>query len=73
MGLKLIRTEAAEYGRRSGIQRRSVERWCIEGEHLTVFEIAVRLKVSSKAAGRRLREARAKEGPVTWARLRGVE
>lgn len=43
----------------------------IEGESLTIRQVAERLSVSQEAAETRLRRERAKPGPVTWAGLRG--
>lgn len=43
----------------------------IEGESLTIRQVAERLGVSKVAAENRLRRERAKSGPVTWAGLRG--
>lgn len=62
--------QARKYGTRGGRNRAAIERWCIEGEHLSVTEIADRLGVSRVTVQVRLREARRAEGPVTWAALR---
>ncbi len=42
----------------------------IEGESLTIAQIAERLGVSSTVAEDRLRRERKRPGPVTWAALR---
>ena len=50
--------------------RRHTGGYHIEGETLSVAEIAERLGVSVRAAQRRMREAQARSGPVTWEALR---
>lgn len=44
--------------------------YCIEGEHLTLQQVADRLGVHRTTASDRLRRERAKDGPVTWEGLR---
>jgi len=43
--------------------------YAIEGENVTAERLAERLGVGKNTALERLRRARSKPGPVTWARL----
>ena len=43
--------------------------FCVEGEQVTLADIAARLGCSKDAARGRLRREQAKPGPVTWAGL----
>ena len=45
--------------------------YMIEGEPLTMVQIAERLGIAKSAANARMRKARGAPGPVTWAELRG--
>lgn len=48
----------------------SVVRHCIEGEHVTLAQMAARLGCSKDAARGRLAREKAKPGAVTWEGLR---
>lgn len=63
--------EAARYGARGRKAALSANRWSIEGDLLTVPEIAARLDMDYYAARKRLLKAQQGAGPVTWAALRG--
>lgn len=54
-------------GRKGG--RANIGRYCIEGETVTMDDIATRLGVSSTTATKRLEVARGKPGAITWAGL----
>lgn len=56
---------AAEYARR-GHNRRPANVYRIEGESLTLAEIAERLGVSARRASERMRRARERPGAVKW-------
>jgi hypothetical protein len=61
--------KCAVYGRRGGLTRRD-QVYCIEGEHVTMMELALKLGVpNAKAAYALLRRARDKGPVVTWASL----
>lgn len=50
--------------------RKTQATYCIEGETLTLAQVADRLGVHRTTASDRLRRERAKDGPVTWEGLR---
>lgn len=60
------KTTCAEYGRRSGRKMRHLARYLIEGELVTVREMAERMGVSKDIAKRRFRHAKAYHDTVTW-------
>lgn len=60
------------FNRRGGeaFARKRTAAYHIEGETLTLAELAVRLGVSERSARRKLQQAQAADGPVTWEALR---
>lgn len=66
--MRLSKAEAATYGRRASVSSRE-KRWCIEGESVTVTDIAARIGRSERVARERLQAAQASDGPVTWGKL----
>lgn len=61
--------EASGYGRRGAAKSTANCVYRIEGESLTMEEIAQRLGVPRTTAQSRMRKLRGATGPVTWARL----
>lgn len=61
--------EASAYGRRGAVKSTAGAVYRIEGESLTMVEIAQRLGVPPTTAQSRMRKLRDATGPVTWARL----
>lgn len=55
-----------EYGRRGGRNRLQRAKYLIEGEYVTMGEVARRLKISTKTARQRHRMAVAYHPKVTW-------
>lgn len=49
--------------------RRAPSVYCIEGESLTMKEIAERIGCTVSVASARLNKAKQMQGPVTWKRL----
>lgn len=68
--MKLESGEAREYAMRSAKRRRELHRYCIEGEYVTVKEIALRIGDASANVKARMKRMRAKPGSITWAKLR---
>lgn len=66
--MRLSKAEASEYGRRVRPLNRE-KRWCIEGEHVTVPEIARRLGVSEVTARKRFKREQQSPRPVLWINL----
>lgn len=50
-------------------RRRHLAVYCVEGESLTLAQLAKRLGVSETTARARLNRERAKPGPATWESL----
>jgi hypothetical protein len=61
--------EASQYGRRGAAKSTAGAVYRIEGESLTMVEIAQRLGVLPSTAQSRMRKLRGASGAVTWARL----
>jgi GTP-sensing pleiotropic transcriptional regulator CodY len=61
--------EASAYGRRGAVKSTMGAVYRIEGENVTMVEIAQRLGVTPSVAQDRMRKLRGATGPVTWARL----
>jgi transposase-like protein len=61
--------EASGYGRRGSAKSTAGSVYRIEGEHVTMSEIARRLGVPESTAYSRMRKLRGASGAVTWARL----
>lgn len=68
--MKLSTNEARDYGKRGQAALAATQRVCIEGEHLSIRDIAVRLGVSRGVAGSRLRRLRGQPGAITWSALK---
>lgn len=66
--MRLSKSEAAEYGRRVKAANRE-KRWCIEGDHVTVPDIARRLGISENTARKRLFREQKSPRPVLWINL----
>lgn len=66
-------TARAGFRQRAGAatRRRNLAVYCIEGETLTLAQMAERLGVSESTVSTRLKRAAGMDGPVTWARLQG--
>lgn len=64
-----------ECSRRGGKRKAETERWCIEGENLTVREIALRTRLSDDTIRRKLKILRARPDAITWALIkqRGIK
>jgi hypothetical protein len=61
---------AEAISRRRGANKiRSGALLCIQGEYVRISDVRERLGVAPSEAYKRLKEARAMPGPVTWARL----
>lgn len=65
-GLKLDTPNARHHGRNGGTP---LARHMVEGELVTIPDIAARRGISLGSARSRLRRAQSKSGPVTWAAL----
>ena len=50
-----------------------MRQYMIEGEYVSIHDIAQRTGISTKAAWARLERAQALDGPVTWARLGAID
>ena len=50
-------------------RRRHLAVYCVEGESLTLEQLATRLGVSETTVRNRLKRAAGMDGPVTWERL----
>jgi GTP-sensing pleiotropic transcriptional regulator CodY len=62
--------EASGYGRRGAAKSTAGAVYRMEGESLTMVEIADRLCITPSAAQNRMRKLRGATGAITWARLR---
>lgn len=63
---------AAAYARRGTVIQAAKAKYMIEGEHVSAADVAQRLGCAYNTASRKLKAARAMDGPVTWQRLREV-
>lgn len=61
--------EASAYGRRGQVAAHALSKYRIEGEFVTIAEIAQRAGLTAKRASYRMAELRNASGPITWARL----
>lgn len=61
--------EAREYGKRGNAAANALARYRIEGEFVTMTEIAARTGRTKGAVRKRMAELRGASGAVTWARL----
>lgn len=59
----------AKAKQRSAFRSRQENLWRIEGEYVTIREIAERLGICANAASNRLRRLQGATGAITWARL----
>lgn len=66
--MRLKKDEAVEYGRRGQKKLRQVHTYTysIEGEIVTIADIAKRVGVGEKTARQRLKRAQGGDVPVTW-------
>ena len=62
--------EATAYGRRGAAQSTAGSVYRIEGEYVTMREIAERLGINATTAGSRMAKLKKASGAVTWERLR---
>ena len=53
-----------------GSSRKQGSVYCIEGENVSMAQIAARLGCTKAAASVRMAKAKKLPGPITWARLR---
>lgn len=73
--MRLSKEEATEYGLRGARKKRITAQTAIhhiEGENVTIGEIARRIDRSQTVAKHRLHREKAKPGPVTWEGLRSA-
>jgi len=61
--------EAREYGKRGNAAANAGAGYRIEGEFVTIAQIADRVKKTKAAVRKRMLELRGASGAVTWARL----
>lgn len=61
--------QAKDYGSRGAAKSTAGQIYRIEGENVTMRDIAKRIGMSLPAARDRLRRLKGATGPVTWARL----
>jgi len=66
--MRLSKSEASEYGKRANRAHRQ-KRWCIEGEHVTVPDIARRLGICETTARKRFQREQKSDRPVLWINL----
>jgi len=53
-----------------GHKRKQASVYCIDGERVTVEQIAARLGITKAAANMRLYKLKQEPGAITWAKLR---
>jgi hypothetical protein len=61
--------EAQTYGRRGAAKSTANGVYRIEGEYVTMQDIAKRIGTSAKLAQQRLAKLKSATGPITWVRL----
>lgn len=64
--MKLSRSEAIKYGKRGGRAKAAAMRYNVEGEILSLDQIATRVGVHRNTIWKRMR----RPGPVTWQKLK---
>lgn len=69
----LNKDEAAKYGARGAKKYADAMKVCIEGEYVTIQDIATRTGVSRDTARLRLHRVRKRHPAVTWALLGAKE
>ena len=68
--LLLTKAAARKYGPRGGAKRASgVRQWYVDGQHLTLQEIADRRGGNAGSAYKRIRKLRSRGLPITWENL----
>lgn len=63
---------AVKYGRRGRKALTRQMEYCIEGEYVSMVQIAARIGCIPDVAGKRYKREQAKPGPVTWDGMREV-
>lgn len=58
-----------KYQARSRAKTRQINRYMIEGEHVTIEEMAARVGIAARTMSSRFNREKRKDGPVTWAGL----